>query len=58
MENIAQLHIMKANGQLIRYENLVRSKAEKEGVKSASKADALVKTRRIEKAMKKSDAYV
>lgn len=54
MENIAQLRVMKANGQVIQYDDLVRRKSQKEGYKSLSKADALVKTQRIEKALKKS----
>lgn len=45
---------MKANGQVIGYECLVRRKSQKEGCKSPGKADAFVKAHRIKQALKKS----
>lgn len=54
MENIAQLRVMKANGQEIVYEDLRRAKSHPEMVRTSSKAVALVSTPRLRKALRKS----
>lgn len=54
MENIAQLRVMRANGQLIQYEELRLAKARKEIADTGSKAVALVSTSRMRKALKRS----
>lgn len=54
MENIAQLRVMSANGQVIEYENLKRVKPLQEIAGTGSKAADLVSTSRVRKALKKS----
>lgn len=52
-ENMAQLRVMSANGQAIRYESLRRKNPRQEIKDAGSKADALVKSPRITNALKK-----
>lgn len=54
MENIAQLRVMKANGQVIQYEALRQSRSNQEKAGMSSKAMALVNAPRLRKALKKS----
>jgi len=54
MENIAQLRVMKANGQVIVYEDLRQAKSRPEMVSTSSKAAALVSAPRLRKALTKS----
>lgn len=54
MENIAQLRVMKANGQKIVYEDLRQAKSHPEMMRTSSKAVALVSTSRLRKALRKS----
>jgi hypothetical protein len=54
LENIARLRVMKANGQVISYNKLSRKKCEEQGTVPVTRAETLVKTRRIQRALKKS----
>ena len=54
MENIARLRVMKANGQVIRYADIARKKEKEEKVNIITKAESLIKMRRVQKTLQKS----
>ena len=54
MENIARLRVMKANGQVIRYTDIAQKKQEEETMNIISKAESLIKMRRVQKTLQKS----
>ena len=54
MENMARLRVMKANGQVIQYEELRRAMPRKDNETTHTGVDALVNTPRLRRALKKS----